>query len=57
MSGQFFGYEVLSSLSIPSFNDNFDVSAGRLSNSELDTQLKTSLQTLGIVVPADSTEA
>lgn len=52
MSGQFFGYEVLSSLSIPSFNDNFDVSIGRLSNPDLDTQLKTSLQALGTVVPA-----
>jgi chromate reductase len=57
MSGQFFGYEVLSSLSIPSFHDNFDVVAGRLSNPDLDTQLRTSLQALGTVVAAGSTEA
>lgn len=46
MSGQFFGYEVLSSLSIPSFHDNFDAAAGNLINPDLDAQLKTALGAL-----------
>ncbi len=35
-----FGAEIKGSLSIPSFNDNFDTDAGVVSNPELDTRLK-----------------
>ena len=42
----FFGATVKASLSVPSFHDNFDVAAGRLSNAELDAQLKAAVATL-----------
>lgn len=45
-SGQFFGYEVTGSLSIPAFNDNFDITTGSLSNPELDAELRSVLATL-----------
>ncbi|MCG8414230.1 MAG: NAD(P)H-dependent oxidoreductase [Pseudomonadales bacterium] len=35
-----FGADIRGSLSLPSFNDNFDTEAGVVSNPELDTQLK-----------------
>ena len=35
-----FGADIRGSLSLPSFNDNFDTEAGMVSNPELDTQLK-----------------
>ena len=34
-----FGAVVKASFSLPSFNDNFDVEKGRISNEELDKQL------------------
>lgn len=43
MSGQFFGYDVLSSLSIPTFYDNFDVATGALANGDLDDQFRSAL--------------
>ena len=45
-SAPFFGNDVLASLSIPSFGENFDVGGGSLSNPALDTQLRESLATL-----------
>lgn len=45
-SAPFFGAEIKGSLSIPSFNENFDVSQGRLSNTELDAQLQATVRTL-----------
>lgn len=47
-SGQFYGYEVKSSLSIPSFGHNFDTDAGSLTNSELDEELRTALAALDL---------
>ncbi|MFT6764098.1 MAG: chromate reductase, partial [Candidatus Aldehydirespiratoraceae bacterium] len=46
MSGQFFGYDVKASLSIPSFHENFDMPTGTISNPELDEQFRTALSTL-----------
>ena len=43
----FFDGNVLTSLSIPSFYDNFDVENQRLSNEELNTKLIEALSTLG----------
>ena len=45
-SGQFFGYDVKASLAIPSFHDNFDPATTRLTNAELDDQLREALSTL-----------
>ncbi len=45
-SAPFFGAEIKGSLSIPSFNENFDVSQGRLSNTELDAQLQATVRAL-----------
>jgi chromate reductase, NAD(P)H dehydrogenase (quinone) len=42
----FFGAAVKASLSVPSFQSNFDVAVGRLSNPELDAQLKAAVATL-----------
>lgn len=35
-----YGADVKATFSLPSFNDNFDVERGKISNEELDTQLK-----------------
>jgi NAD(P)H-dependent FMN reductase len=45
-SGQFFGYDVTASLSIPSFHENFDSDAGVLIHDELDGQFRAALATL-----------
>jgi NAD(P)H-dependent FMN reductase len=45
-SGQFFGYDVTASLSIPSFHENFDSDAGVLTDDELDAQFRSALATL-----------
>ena len=45
-SAKYFGGDVKASLSIPSFYDNFDVDAGRISNRELDEQLRAALKAL-----------
>jgi len=39
----FYGAEIKGSLSIPSFNGNFDVEQGKLSNEELDAQLRAAV--------------
>ncbi len=53
-SGQFFGYEVKASLSIPRFPENFDTNAGSLIDDELDGQFRAALATLNetAAVPA-----
>ncbi|MDH4119124.1 MAG: NAD(P)H-dependent oxidoreductase [Acidimicrobiia bacterium] len=51
-SGPFFGYDVTASLSIPSFYDNFDLEAGVLTNTEIDTQFRKALTSLD---PRDET--
>ena len=43
MSGQFFGYDVKASLSIPSFHENFDTESGALRDPELDRQFRAAL--------------
>jgi chromate reductase, NAD(P)H dehydrogenase (quinone) len=48
-SGQFFGYDVLASLAIPSFTENFEVESRALRNTELDEALRTALATLTVV--------
>lgn len=52
MSGQFFGYEVRASLSIPSFHENFDVATGSIGNDEIDQQFRSALATLAPAVEA-----
>ncbi len=42
----FFGAELVGSLSVPSFNDNFDSDAGELVNPELRSQLEALLSKL-----------
>jgi chromate reductase len=49
MSGQFFGYDVKASMSIPSFHENFDTTAGAISNGELDGQFRDALTTLASI--------
>ncbi len=44
-SAVFFGNDVVASLSIPSFYDNFDSDAGSVTNAEIDTELRTALAT------------
>ena len=39
-SAPFFGADIKGSLSIPSFNENFDAEQGKLTNEELDVQLR-----------------
>lgn len=46
MSVPRFGGQVKGSLSIPSFNDNFDSGSGRLTNAELDAKLKVTVRKL-----------
>jgi NAD(P)H-dependent FMN reductase len=48
-SAQFFGNDVLATLSVPSFHDNFDTTTGALSNDELDAQFKAALTTLSTI--------
>ena len=45
-SAPYFKLEVKADLSVPSFYDNFDVENGYLTNSELQTQLKTAVSAL-----------
>jgi chromate reductase, NAD(P)H dehydrogenase (quinone) len=45
-SGQFFGYDVKASLSIPSFPQSFDTDAGTLTDPVLDEQFRAALATL-----------
>ncbi|WP_419946642.1 NADPH-dependent FMN reductase [Candidatus Poriferisodalis sp.] len=45
----YFGNEVLASLPIPRFGENFDTEAGCVSNAELDVELRTALATLAKV--------
>ena len=47
----YFGNEVLASLAIPRFGENFDTEAGVLSNSELDAELREALATLSGLLP------
>jgi NAD(P)H-dependent FMN reductase len=47
-----FGGRVLASLSVPSFNDNFDVAAGQLKTESLDRQLREAINLL--VAPAEN---
>lgn len=42
----FFGAEIKASLSIPSFNENFDSTTGQLTNEEFKAKLSTAVQTL-----------
>ncbi len=51
MSGQFFGYDVAASLSIPSFNANFDIAAGSFTNDDLDAQFRTAVAALNAGPP------
>ena len=41
-----FGGQIKGSLSVPSFQDNFDAESGRLANAELDAELKLILENL-----------
>ena len=45
-SAPYFGADVRSSLSIPSFNYNFDIDKGQISNAELETALRSTLMAL-----------
>jgi NAD(P)H-dependent FMN reductase len=45
-SAPFFGNDLKAELSIPSFNDNFDLDAGKLTNPELDAELRKALAAL-----------
>ena len=45
-SAPFFAAEVKSTLSVPSFYDNFDMQLGKISNPEINTQLETALASL-----------
>ncbi|REL30846.1 NADPH-dependent FMN reductase [Thalassotalea euphylliae] len=45
-SAQYFAADVKASLSIPSFYDNFDMETQKLTNAELDDQLKTAVAQL-----------
>ena len=45
-SAGFFAMDVKATLSVPSFNDNFDVEKGELTNPELAEQLKRALASL-----------
>ena len=46
MSGQFFGYDVKASLSIPSFYDNVDPELGTITNADVDAEFKAALAAL-----------
>ncbi len=45
-SAQFFGNDVVASLAIPSFHENFDAATGSITNSDLDTELRAALDAL-----------
>jgi NAD(P)H-dependent FMN reductase len=45
-SAPFFGNDVKAELAIPSFHDNFDATAGSVSNADLDAALRSALATL-----------
>lgn len=45
-SAPFFHGEVKASLSVPNFNENFDIANGKLSNKELDTALQEAVMSL-----------
>ncbi len=47
MSGQFFGYDVKASLSVPSFHENFDTHSGNFRNADLAEQFRSALASLG----------
>ena len=51
---QYFGNEVLASLAIPRFDQNFDVESGTVSDPDLDRQLRDALATLSGVLEATS---
>jgi len=42
----YFGNEILATLSIPRFGENFDTEAGAVSDPDLDAQLREALATL-----------
>ena len=46
----YFGNEVLASLAVPRFGENFDTEAGRLTDPDLDLQLREALATLAGVL-------
>ncbi|MCY4517878.1 MAG: NAD(P)H-dependent oxidoreductase [Acidimicrobiaceae bacterium] len=46
----YFGNEVLASLAVPRFGENFDTEAGRLTDPDLDVQLREALATLAGVL-------
>ncbi len=58
-SAPFFGNEVVASLSIPAFHDNFDTSAGSLSNPEYDDKLRAAIADLvtGIEAATDDSNS
>lgn len=41
-----YGGEIKAVFSLPSFNDNFDIDKGKISNTDLDNELKTIVKTL-----------
>lgn len=43
-----YGGEIKAVFSLPSFNDNFDVDKGKISNAELDNELKTIIKAFSI---------
>ena len=45
-SAPFFGGEVKASLAVPSFNENFDMANGKLTNTELDAMLRQTVNLL-----------
>ena len=45
-SAPFFGNDVMASLSIPSFHENFDVATGAITNPELNVQLRAAVRSL-----------
>ena len=45
-SAPFFGTDLTAQLSVPNFGENFDTAAGRLTDADLDSQLRTALATL-----------
>ncbi len=47
----YFGNEVLASLAVPRFGENFDTEAGVLSDSDLDAELREALATLSGLLP------
>ena len=49
-SAPYFGADVIASLSVPSFHDNFDVQAGRLTDPALQQELQQAMQRLGDAV-------